>query len=316
MTHPKLDRSFEKGASLGRDAWLRLRKNRLAVASMVVLIAMFALCFIVAGWFPDPNAQNLTNKFAAPSAGHWFGTDHLGRDLLSRVLFGGQVSLLVGLVATAVALTIGIVYGSISGYASTRIDDFMMRAVDILYAIPFLVLVILLKVVIAGEMDVLSARMTTDWGWDADFVGRFANIVPLFLAIGALGWLTLARITRAQVQDIRRREFVEAAVSLGLGRLRILFRHIIPNTLGTAIVYTTLTMPGFIMFEATLSYLGLGIEAPNSSWGILIKEGANYMETQPRLLVIPALFFSITLFALNFLGDGLRDALDPKASKD
>ncbi|MCB1089254.1 MAG: ABC transporter permease, partial [Verrucomicrobiae bacterium] len=256
------------------------------------------------------------NKFAKPSFEHWLGTDHLGRDLLSRVLFGGQVSLLVGLVATAVALTIGIVYGSIAGYGGSRTDDTMMRIVDTLYAIPFLVLVILLKVVISGVMDKLSARAINDWKWDADFVGRFANIVPLFFAIGALGWLTLARITRAQVRDIRRREFVEAAVSLGLSKTRILFRHIVPNTLGTAIVYTTLTMPSFIMFEATLSYLGLGIEAPNASWGILIKEGANYMETQLHLLLVPAIFFSVTLFALNFLGDGLRDALDPKASKD
>lgn len=316
MKHPRLDSSLEKGTSLGRDAWLRLRKNRLAVASMVVLAAMFALCFGAAWLCPDPNAQNLTNKFAGPSIDHWLGTDHLGRDLLSRVLYGGQVSLLVGLVATAVALTIGILYGSLSGYAGPRVDDLMMRIVDTLYAIPFLVLVILLKVVISGLMDDVSGHLVNAWNWDADFVGRFANIVPLFLAIGALGWLTLARITRAQVQDIRRREFVEAAVSLGLGRMRILFRHIVPNTLGTAIVYTTLTMPGFIMFEATLSYLGLGIEAPNSSWGILIKEGANYMETQLPLLLVPALFFSITLFALNFLGDGLRDALDPKASKD
>jgi oligopeptide transport system permease protein len=311
-----LSASLEKGTSLSRDAWLRLRKNRLAVASMIVLIAMFALCFIAVRFCQNPNEQNLTNQFAAPSAEHWLGTDQLGRDLLSRVLYGGQVSLLVGIVATAVALTIGIVYGSISGYSGSRVDDLMMRIVDTLYAIPFLVLVILLKVVISGLMDRLGARAINDWGWDADFVGRFGNIVPLFLAIGALGWLTLARITRAQVQDIRRREFVEAAVSLGLSPLRVLFRHIVPNTLGTAIVYTTLTMPGFIMFEATLSYLGLGIEAPNSSWGILIKEGANYMETHLRLLVVPALFFSITLFALNFLGDGLRDALDPKTSKD
>ena len=283
---------------------------------MVVLAAMFVLCFGVAWFCKDPTVQNLTNKFAPASAGHWFGTDQLGRDLFSRVLYGGQVSLLVGLVATAVAMTIGISYGAISGYSAPGVDDFMMRVVDTLYAIPFLVLVILLKVVIGDAGDTVARFLVNDWKWDPDFVGRFANIAPLFLAIGALGWLTLARITRAQVMDLRRREFVDAAVSLGLGKMRVLFRHIVPNTIGTAIVYTTLTMPSFIMFEATLSYLGLGIEAPNSSWGTLIKEGANYMETEPPLLVIPSLFFSATLFALNFLGDGLRDALDPRASRD
>jgi len=147
-------------------------------------------------------------------------------------------------------------------------------------------------------------------------LGRFANIVPLFFAIGALGWLTLARITRTQVMAIKEQEFVEAATSLGLSKLRILFRHIVPNTLGPAIVYATLTIPSFILFEASLSYLGVGIEAPNSSWGILIKEGADFLETQLYLLIIPGIFFSLTLFAFNFLGDGLRDALDVRASKD
>ena len=213
--------------------------------------------------------------------------------------------MLVGFVATGVALLIGIAYGAISGYAGGRTDAIMMRVVDTLYAIPFLVLVIVLKVVIAGPMEEQLRWM-----------GRFANIVPLFFAIGALGWLTLARITRTQVMAIKEQEFVEAATSLGLSKMRILFRHIVPNTLGPAIVYATLTIPSFILFEASLSYLGVGIEAPNSSWGILIKEGADFLETQLYLLIIPGLFFSLTLFAFNFLGDGLRDALDVRASKD
>ena len=156
----------------------------------------------------------------------------------------------------------------------------------------------------------------THWKWDKTFTDRLTNIVPLFFALGLFGWLTLARIVRAQVMSLKEREFVEAARALGYNRFRILVRHIIPNTLGPTVVYATLTVPGFIMYEATLSYLGLGVEAPNSSWGILIKEGANFMETHPGLLLIPGIFFSLTLFSLNFLGDGLRDALDVKASKD
>ena len=162
----------------------------------------------------------------------------------------------------------------------------------------------------------LSTFLIDEWQWNKKLVAKFADLIPLFIAISALGWLTMARIARSQVIAVKNQEFVEAAVSLGLSHTSILFKHILPNVLGPIIVYTTLTVPGFILTEATLSYLGLGIEAPNSSWGILLKEGANYMETYPRLLIIPSIVFSITLFALNFLGDGLRDALDPKASND
>ena len=298
---------LEKGSSLGKDAWSRLRKNKLAMISMCFIGFMLFICFVIAPllFVDDQNEQNLANRFASPSLDHIMGTDQLGRDLFSRILFGGQISMLVGFVATGVALIIGITYGAISGYAGGKTDAVMMRIVDTLYAIPFLVLVIVLKVVIAGPMEEYLS-----------WLGRFANIVPLFFAIGALGWLTLARITRTQVMAIKEQEFVEAAKSLGLSKLRILFRHIVPNTLGPAIVYATLTIPSFILFEASLSYLGVGIEAPNSSWGILIKEGADFLETQLYLLIIPGIFFSLTLFAFNFLGDGLRDALDVRASKD
>ncbi len=305
-----------EGTSLGRDAWLRLRKNRLSMFSLALLTVVVTACFGLAWFGKDPNAINLTHKFAAPSAEHWFGTDQLGRDLFSRILYGGQISMLVGFVATAVTLIIGISYGALSGFAGGRVDALLMRIVDTLYAIPFLVLVIILKVVIAGVIGEFATWTVAEFGWNKEFVFRFANIIPLFVAIGALGWLTLARITRAQVMSIKNQEFVEAARSLGLSNRRILFRHVVPNTVGTAIVYATLTIPSFILYEASLSYLGMGVEAPNSSWGILIKEGANFLETQPSLLVIPGLIFSLTLFSLNFLGDGLRDALDPKASKD
>ena len=304
---PPSEQELEKGSSLSRDAWQRLRQNRLAMFSFWFVLAMMVLCFLVPflPFVQDPNVQDLTGRFESPSAAHWLGTDQLGRDCFSRILYGGQISMMVGLVATGVAMIIGVTYGAIAGFAGGRTDALMMRIVDTLYAIPFLVLVIVLKVVIAG-------RLEQHLSW----MGRFSNIVPLFFAIGALGWLTLARITRAQVMAIKEQEFVEAAESLGLSRMRILFRHIVPNTIGPAIVYATLTIPSFILFEASLSYLGVGIEAPNSSWGILIKEGADFLETQVSLLIIPGLFFSLTLFAFNFLGDGLRDALDVRASKD
>jgi len=328
----------EKGTSLWRDAWLRLRKNKVAVVSGVFLIVMFLLCFVAAWFTGDPNEQDLANKFAAVGSSseniqqvrqddgssiketrtllHLLGTDQMGRDLLSRILFGGQVSLLVGLIATSVAFVIGISYGAISGYAGGRADAIMMRAVDTLYAIPFLVLVILLQEVLSGSTSEVATWLVKHWKFPDETTHRLANILPLFLAIGALGWLTLARITRSQILSLKQQEFAQAAISLGLSPSRILFRHLIPNTLGPAIVYVTLTIPSFIMYEATLSFLGLGIKAPDSSWGVLIKDGANYMETQPMLLILPALFFTTTLFALNFLGDGLRDALDPKAAKD
>jgi oligopeptide transport system permease protein len=308
--------SLEEGSSLWRDAWFRMRKNKLAMASLVIVVLMLFLCFGVAWFCTPPNAIDLENKFAGPTANHWLGTDQLGRDIFSRTLYGGQISLLVGFVATAVALTIGIVYGAVSGFAGGRTDAAMMRGVDTLFAIPFLVVVIVLREVISGWTGTASAWVVENWNWNKEFTDRLANLVPLFIALGAFGWLTLGRIVRAQVQSLKEQEFVEAARSLGLSNRLILFRHIIPNTLGPTVVYATLTIPGFILYEATLSYLGLGVEAPNSSWGILIRDGANLMETQPMLLLIPGLFFTTTLFALNFLGDGLRDALDVKASKD
>lgn len=306
----------ERGTSLWRDAWLRMRKNKMAMASLFVFVTMFLLCFVVAWFLGDPNAVALNNKFAGPGDGGILGTDGLGRDLLARILFGGQISILVGLVATLIAVTIGVSYGAISGFAGGKTDAVMMRVVDILLAIPFLVVVIVLQAVLSEWSKDISKWLVANWAWNKELTDRILNIFPLFIALGAFGWLTLARIVRSQVLSLKEREFVEAATSLGLSSRRILFRHIIPNSLGPTIVYATLTVPSFIMYEATLSYLGLGIESPNSSWGILIKEGANFLETQPLLLIVPGLFFSITLLSLNFLGDGLRDALDVRASKD
>jgi oligopeptide transport system permease protein len=283
----------EQGTSLWRDAWLRLRKNRMAVFGFVV-VALISLASIFGPFFitHDYDTTNLDRVSQPPSADHWLGTDKLGRDQFSRILYGGRISLMVGLCATAVSLTIGVLYGTIAGYVGGKLDAVMMRIVDILYALPFTIFVILLMV----------------------FFGR--NIILLFLAIGAVEWLTMARIVRSQVQALRKQEFIEACVSLGLSRRRIILRHMIPNVLGPIVVYTTLTIPAVMLLEAFLSFLGLGVQPPMSSWGLLIKEGAEMMEEAPWLLIYPGLLFSLTLFSLNFLGDGLRDALDPKASKD
>lgn len=284
---------IEKGNSLWHDAWLRLRKNKLAVFGMWVLGIVTIAC--VAGPWLSPygyEQQDLLNTFSRPGAAHWLGTDQLGRDLLVRLLYGGRVSLGVGLAATLVALTIGVVYGAVAGFFGGKLDALMMRVVDIIYSLPFAIFVILLMV----------------------FFGR--NIVLLFVAIGAVEWLTMARIVRSQVMAVKKMEFIEAARSIGYGRRRIIFRHILPNILGPIIVYTTLTIPGVMMLESFLSFLGLGVQPPMSSWGVLIKDGAEKMEEYPWLLEFPAAVFSLTLFSLNFLGDGLRDALDVRSSKD
>ncbi len=283
----------EDGASLWQDAWLRLKKNRAAVTGGVVLAVMVVLAILTPWIAPyGYEAQNLDLGATPPSAAHWLGTDIFGRDLLTQILYGGRISLAVGFIATAVALVIGVTWGAVAGYVGGRIDSVMMRFVDILYALPFMIFIILLMVVF----------------------GR--NILLLFLAIGAVEWLTMARIMRTQVQSLRQQEFVEAAVSLGLPPSAIIFKHIIPNALGPIIVYTTLTIPSVMLLEAFLSFLGLGIQPPQTSWGLLISYGAETMEEYPWLLIFPGLALTITLFSLNFLGDGLRDALDVRGSKD
>ncbi|HUD82023.1 MAG TPA: ABC transporter permease subunit [Candidatus Saccharimonadales bacterium] len=295
--HPVQRIETEPASSFWMDAWHRLWKNKLAVFGLVVVAILSALCFSepflcrhVIGFTYEQ--QNLALGPAPPSRLHWLGTDPLGRDLLARLLYGGRISLMVGILATAVSLTIGVLYGAVAGFAGGKLDMVLMRCVDILYALPFTIFVILLMV----------------------FFGQ--NIILLFVAIGAVEWLTMARIVRGQVMSLKHQEFVEAARALGLRRRRILLRHILPNLLGPIIVYATLTVPEVMLLEAFLSFLGLGVQPPQSSWGVLIKEGAEMMEEYPWLLMYPALAMALTLFALNFLGDGLRDALDVRASKD
>lgn len=284
---------YEKGTSLWVDAWVRLKKNKLALAGLFFLILMGSLCLfapLITSYGYEE--QNMLLGASPPSAEHWLGTDVFGRDLLTRVLYGGRVSIAVGLIATAVALVIGVTWGAIAGFVGGRVDTVMMRLVDIMYALPFMIFIILLMVVF----------------------GR--NLLLLFLAIGAVEWLTMARIVRGQVQTLKQQEFVEAAISLGLSRWTIIYKHLIPNALGPVIVYTTLTIPSVMLLEAFLSFLGLGIQPPQSSWGLLISYGVDTMEEYPWLLIYPGLALTATLFALNFLGDGLRDALDVRSSKD
>ncbi len=283
---------LEAGHSPWSDAWRRLRKNRLAVAGAIVLLVLGILCAFGPLFAQSYQEQNLDLGATPPSADHWLGTDTLGRDLFARILYGGRISILVGLVATFVALAIGVVYGAVAGFFGGKIDSVMMRLVDIMYALPFTIFVILLMV----------------------FFGR--NIVLLFVAIGAVEWLTMARIVRGQILTIKKMEFIEAARSLGFGKRRIIFRHMIPNVLGPIIVYTTLTIPAVMLLEAFLSFLGLGVQPPMSSWGVLIKDGAEKMEEFWWLLVFPGTAFSLSLFSLNFVGDGLRDALDVRSAKD
>ena len=288
-----MDVIHEEGSSLWRDAWIKLSKNYLALLGLAVLVLLVVISLLTPWIAPySYSAQNLDLGATAPSLQHWLGTDVFGRDMLTRIMYGGRISLMVGFVATGVALVIGILWGAVAGFYGGRIDALMMRIVDILYALPFMIFIVLLMVVF----------------------GR--NILLLFLAIGAVEWLTMARIVRGQVMSLRHQEFVEAANSLGLSQWIIIRRHIIPNTLGPVIVYTTLTIPSVMLLEAFLSFLGLGIQPPESSWGLLISYGVETMEEYPWLLIFPGIALSLTLFALNFLGDGLRDALDPRTSKD
>ena len=295
MTNPAISglAQTQQGTSLWQDAWLRLRRNRLALVGLIILL-LFIFIAAVTPWIAPYGyaQQDLELGAAPPSAAHWLGTDIFGRDLLTQIMFGGRISLAVGFVATAVALLIGITWGAIAGYMGGRVDAVMMRLVDIIYALPFMIFIILLMVVF----------------------GR--NMLLLFLAIGAVEWLTMARIMRSQVQSLRQQEFVEAAVSLGLPTATIIRRHLIPNALGPIIVYTTLTVPSVMLLEAFLSFLGLGVQPPETSWGLLISYGAESMEEYPWLLLFPGLALTLTLFSLNFLGDGLRDALDVRGAKD
>jgi oligopeptide transport system permease protein len=286
----------ESAESLWHDAWRRLKRNRLAVAggitiALVILLALVGpqLVFWHNGFSYE--TQDLAHKLASPTRMHPLGTDMLGRDLLVRVLYGSRISLMVGLVSTLVSLLIGVAYGSIAGYFGGRIDEAMMRTVDVLYSLPYVIMVVVLLAVFQR------------------------SLMLLFVALGAISWLTLARIVRGQVLSLKNEQFIEAARSTGVSSAGIIFRHLVPNTLGPVIVYATLTVPTVILEEAFLSFLGLGVQPPVPSWGVLASEGAQAISVHPLALVAPAVLMALTLFSLNFLGDGLRDALDPQTRK-
>ncbi|NWG46002.1 MAG: ABC transporter permease subunit [Alphaproteobacteria bacterium] len=280
-----------RGRSLWDDARARLLANKAALSSLIVLGIIAILALFAPLLSPYGYDEVMFDRITIPpdfSRAHWFGTDGLGRDLFVRTLHGARVSLAVGVVATLVSLVIGVAYGATAGFIGGRVDELMMRVVDVLYALPFIFFVIIL-VVIFGK-----------------------NFILLFVAIGAVEWLTMARIVRGQTISLKEREFIEAARASGVGTFAIIRTHILPNLLGPVVVYVTLTIPQVILAESFLSFLGLGIQEPLTSWGVLISEGAINMETAPWMLAFPAAFMAITLFCFNFIGDGLRDAIDPK----
>lgn len=271
------------------EAGRRLRRNRPALGGLA-LVSVLVLAALCAPWIaPYPYDQtNLQYGAKPPSGAHLLGSDELGRDLLTRILYGARISFAVGLLATAVSLTIGVSYGAIAGYTGGWLDRVMMRCVDILYGLPFMFFVIVLVVLF----------------------GR--NIFNLFIALGAVQWLTMARIVRGQVLSLKAREFVLAAQAVGASVPRLLLRHLLPNALGPIVVYATLTVPAVMLEEAFLSFLGLGVQPPMASWGSLASEGAAAMDVYPWLIIFPGAALTLTLLGLNFLGDGLRDALDPR----
>ena len=288
--------SPEAGTSLWQDAWKRLRRNKAAMTGGVI-VAVVILLSLIGPWLVyfyngfEYDTLGLENRLANPTATHLLGTDTLGRDLLARVLYGSRISLMVGLVSTLISLLIGVAYGAIAGYFGGRADEIMMRAVDVLYSLPDIIFIVILMA--------LFDR----------------SLLLLFVALGATSWLTMARIVRGQVLSLKNEQFIEAARCSGVSNAGIILRHIVPNTLGPVVVYGTLTVPSVILAEAFLSFLGLGVPPPASSLGVLAEEGAQAIAVHPVLLIAPGTLMALTLLSLNFFGDGLRDALDPRSRR-
>ena len=309
-----------KSASLWGDAWKRLLKNKLAVFGLVV-VAVMAIAVVIGpaiikwatGFAYDtiPSEGELIKSFP-PSLQHPMGTDDSGRDILARVLQGGRISLMVGIISTFVSLIVGVSYGATAGYLGGRIDNFMMRVVDIIYAIPYILLVIVLLSAFGGQnapawIQAISNALGSGQG--------LSQIILLFFALGLVSWLTMARVVRGQILSLKNQEFVMAARATGVSTPAIIFRHLVPNALGPVIVYATLTIPSVMLSEAFLSFLGIGVQAPFASWGSLAADGIKNISVFPWQLIFPGVTMALTLFSLNFLGDGLRDALDPQTRK-
>jgi oligopeptide transport system permease protein len=321
MSEPKVERSalrvepgmpVEPASSVihlspNQRAWRRFWQNRPARVSAWFLLGLVVLVLLWPLVTPHQPDALSDSQFQPPSAKHWFGTDVHGRDVFTRVMYGAQISLLVGIVGAGVSLIIGVLWGATAGYLGGRVDSLMMRQVDILYSLPSIIFVIVLITTLEGLLKDFLAAM------GSDSLGKFARLIFLFVGLGAVSWLTMARIVRGQVLSLRSRQFVDASRVLGAGPIWILRRHIIPNVLGVVIVYLTLTVPAIILYESFLSYLGLGIQPPMASWGLLIAEGAeqiNPIRIYWWLIAFPGAVLVTTLLALNFLGDGLRDAWD------
>lgn len=309
-----------KGTSLWKDAWRRLLKNKLAVFGLIVMIFIVvavvigpSIIYWTTGFTPSyiPENSDLIKSFP-PSLQHPMGTDEAGRDLLARVLQGGRISLMVGVISTFVSLIVGVSYGAIAGYLGGRVDDIMMRIVDIIYAIPYILIVIVLLSVFGGDN-------TPDWiATLSNMFGGGAGLNQIFLlffALGLVSWLTMARVVRGQILSLKNEEFVIAAKATGVSTPNIIFKHLVPNALGPVIVYATLTIPSVMLTEAFLSFLGIGVQAPYASWGSLAADGIKNIAIFPWQLIFPGVTMALTLFSLNFLGDGLRDALDPQTRK-
>ena len=309
-----------KGASLWKDAWKRLLKNKLAVFGLVVVALMTIAVIIgpaIIKWttgftydFIPPDGDYI--KSFPPSLQHPMGTDDSGRDILARVLQGGRISLMVGVISTIVSLIVGVSYGATAGYLGGRVDNFMMRLVDIIYAIPYILIVIVLLSVFGGPntpqwIQAISNSIGGGQG--------LSQIILLFFALGLVSWLTMARVVRGQILSLKNQEFVMAARATGVSTPSIIFRHLVPNALGPVIVYATLTIPSVMLSEAFLSFLGIGVQAPFASWGSLASDGIKNISVFPWQLIFPGATMALTLFSLNFLGDGLRDALDPQTRK-
>lgn len=298
--------------SPNQRAMRRFVANRPALISAIVLTAITVLVLI---WpFISPYSATALSEAHSepPSAKHWFGTDVHGRDLMARVFYGAQISLLVGIVGAVVSLAIGVVWGAVAGYSGGRTDSVMMRTVDVLYSLPSIIFVIVLITTMETVLkDFLARNFSTD-------MAQFARMIFLFAGLGAVSWLTMARIVRGQVLTLKTRNFIEASRALGASEARIIFRHILPNLIGIVLVYVTLTVPSIILYESFLSYLGLGIQPPQASLGSLIAEGAaqiNPIRVYWWMIVFPAGTLAVTLLALNFTGDGLRDAFDPRSQR-
>nr|WP_303103623.1 ABC transporter permease [Megamonas funiformis] len=281
----------KKEETLGywQDAWIRLKKNKMALLGLIIIV-----CLIIVAIFGPIfsshtyDEQNLMMTNSSPSWEHWFGTDNLGRDIFIRVLYGARISLAIGIVASLLNLFIGVIYGGIAGFFGGKIDRIMMNIVDILYSVPTLLYVILLMVILKP------------------------GLINIFIALGIGYWLQMARIVRGQILSMKEQEFILAARTIGVSKKRILFRHLLPNAMGAIIVTMTLAIPDAIFTEAFLSFIGLGVSAPMASWGVLASEGVNNLRAYPFQLFFPAVAISVTMLAFNFLGDGLRDVLDPK----